>query len=685
MAKKPKILAADNTKVALRYMETVLCDDYEVALVQTGSDVLDYLESSTPDLVLMNASMSGMDGFEVLEKMKADDKKSEIPVVLMMSEKDTESELRGLKAGAMDFISLPFEPEILRARIDHIVELTMLRRQQDAQIVRQKNQIDRLFLQSMVTIAHAIDTKDRYAKQHSVHVALYSRGIARRMGYSEENIEKVYYIALLHDIGKIATPDSILNKAAELTSDEYECVKKHASIGAEIVRNTRFIPGVEEGVRYHHEWYDGSGYVGVKGDEIPEISRIIAVADAYEAMTSDRAYRRHLSQEDAINELVRGRGTQFDPHIVDVFLTLLEEGFTIDEDSVECGSNEEGELTEASALLRQVFAESAQETQSELASDSLTSFLNRRYFEEKINNYLLHPKSCGTFFMMDLDNFKQVNDTYGHKAGDELIQIFADVIRENVREKDFVCRIGGDEFAVFFPELDEERVICRRARNIIDLFAGRKKEAGYGICSVSIGIMTKYLGGEEMDCEQLYEKADRALYFVKNNGKDDYHLYASMPEELKNSRQNGTQMGLDQLMRQIAERKYRPGAYSVEYDRFSFIYQFIARNVERNRQHVQVILISMDLPEGGEQSLEKVEDSLVLLESAIVRSLRRGDVTSRFSSTQQIVLLMDSNQENGAMVAERILDKYHSLGSGCAIPAHFDIMEVPGFADIDNR
>ena len=180
-----------------------------------------------------------------------------------------------------------------------------MRRQQDAQIVRQKNQIDRLFLQSMVTIAHAIDTKDRYAKQHSVHVALYSRGIARRMGYSEENIEKLYYIALLHDIGKIATPDSILNKAAELTSDEYECVKKHASVGAEIVRNTRFIPGVEEGVRYHHEWYDGSGYVGVKGDEIPEISRIIAVADAYEAMTSDRAYRRHLSQEYAINELVR--------------------------------------------------------------------------------------------------------------------------------------------------------------------------------------------------------------------------------------------------------------------------------------------------------------------------------------------------------------------------------------------
>lgn len=109
------------------------------------------------------------------------------------------------------------------------------------------------------------------------------------------------------------------------------------------------------------------------------------------------------------------------------------------------------------------------------------------------------------------------------------------------------------------------------------------------------------------------------------------------------------------MMRQVTERKYRPGAYAVEYDRFSFIYQFIARNVERNGQHVQVILLSMELPKDREISLERMEDSLVLLESAIVRSLRRGDVTSRFSSTQQVVVLMDASKEDGVMVANRIL------------------------------
>ena len=407
------------------------------------------------------------------------------------------------------------------------------------------------------------------------------------------------------------------------------------------------------------------------------MSRIIAVADAYEAMTADRAYRKHFSKEHAIQELIRGRGTQFDPEIVDTFLELLEEGFTIDEDRAEGELKGEGELNEANELLRQVFTETVLETQSELERDSLTDFLNRRYFEDKINNYLLSSKSCGTFFMMDLDNFKQVNDTYGHKTGDELIQAFADVIRENTRDDDFVCRMGGDEFAVFFFELEEERVICKRAESIIKDFAKIRTEMGCSMCSVSIGIMTKYYGGEELDCEQLYEKADQALYYVKNNGKDAYHLFESMPEDLKNNRQTGCQMDLDQLMRQVTERKYRPGAYAVEYDRFSFIYQFIARNVERNGQHVQVVLLSMELPEDKEISLERIEDSLVILESAIVRSLRRGDVTSRFSSTQQVVVLMDATKEDGVMVANRILKKYNALAKEAAIPAYFDIVEVP--------
>ena len=295
MEQKPLILVVDSSKLALRYMESILLDAYDVALVERGEDALDFLKSEYPDLILMNANVSGMSGLEVLSHLQKEKSSiKEIPVILLMSEQDTESKLKGLEAGAIDFVPLPFEPPILLNRINYIVELTMLRRHQEIEIEKQREQINRLALQSILTIAHTVDTKDRYADKHSVRVALYCREIAKRMGYEEKAVEDLYYMALLHDIGKIAVEDSILNKASDLTEAEYEAVKKHAVIGAEILQNTKFIPGVVEAVRYHHEWYDGSGYSSKKGKDIPEAARIIAVAGAYESMTANNAYNTQL-------------------------------------------------------------------------------------------------------------------------------------------------------------------------------------------------------------------------------------------------------------------------------------------------------------------------------------------------------------------------------------------------------
>lgn len=676
MEQKPLILIVDSAKLALRRVESILMETYDVALVELGTEALDFLHFKHPDLVLMNVNVSDMDGYEILEKMRSRESLKDIPVILMKDERDTASELKGLQAGAVDFVSLPFEPEVLKTRIDHVIELATLRREQASEIAKQQEKIDQMALQSLLTIAHTVDTKDRYDNKHSVRVALYSREIAKRMNYSEKEIEDIYHTALLHDVGKIAIEDSVLNKTSELTEEEYDMVKKHTMIGADILKDTKFIPGIVDAVRYHHEWYDGSGYNGLRGKEIPEAARIIAVADAYEAMISDRAYRPRLPKERVMEELIMGRGSQFDPYVIDVMLELLEEGLAIDEDSAESEFDQKDDVTESGVLLRQVFSERVQETQNELEKDSLTGFLNRKYFEEKINNYLLQPRSRGTFFMMDLDNFKKVNDTYGHKSGDELLMIFADVLRANVRDNDFVCRIGGDEFAIFFPEMDKDHVINQRAENIIKMFANRKKEAGYGICSVSIGIMTKYTSDQNMNCEMMYEKADKALYYVKNNGKDDYHAFSYMPEGAEEAIKNIKQVDLKGLIQEIAERKYRQGAYTVEYDRFSYIYQFIMRNIERNKQHVQVILFTLGVPEGLVQPLEQIEDALMLLETAIIRSLRRGDVTTRFSSTQQIVVLMDADPVNGKMVADRIMTKYKSLSGEMTITLQYDITEM---------
>lgn len=682
MTAKPYILLVDPVEEERSRIGGILGEKYHVHTEADGRSALAYIRGngsrdSRPALILLSARMPGMDGYAVLDGLNQDGCHAGIPVILMMGEMDPEGERRGLRAGASDVLTGPVSAELMMMRIGRILELQDLRGSLERERRAKKEQLDRLSLQSIMTIAHTIDAKDRYTDGRSVRVALCSREIAGKLGWDEGEIDDLYHAALLHDIGNIAVGDSVLNKTTSLTDEEYNEIKQHTVIGGEIVKEASFIPGVEDGVRYHHEHFDGKGYSGLEGDEIPKIARVIAVADAYEAMTSDRSYRRRLSSDQVREQLVRGRGSQFDPEVVDALLELLEEGLVIDERNAELDFDNEETLGEIGNLLRQVFTETLQETQSELEKDPLTGFLNRNYFEGRINKYLCKPNARGTFFMMDLDNFKYVNDVYGHAAGDALIIAFGDVLKENVRSNDLVCRMGGDEFAIFFPEMDKDHVIRQRAENIIRLFMSKRDEMGYTKCSVSIGIFTKYVGSSETSYEALYDHADKALYYVKNNGKDDYHFYSRKLDEDRREDLLEKQMDLSQLLRQVTERKYRGGAYSVEYDRFPYIYQFIVRNCERSSRQVQIILLTLHVAEDGDSSTDHIEDCLMLLETAIVRSLRRGDVTTRLSPTQQIVMLMDTNDENGRMVAERITGKYESLAGGQGVSVEYDIVEMP--------
>lgn len=192
-----------------------------------------------------------------------------------------------------------------------------------------KNQIQ-MGNETIITIARTVDAKDENTSQHSQRVSEYSVMIAEKLGYSKEDQEVLRKTALLHDIGKIAIPDRILNKAGRLTDEEYGVMKSHVLRGAEILKNFTFIEHVDEGALYHHERYDGKGYVnGLKGEEIPLNARIIGIADAFDAMTANRVYRKKLDIDFVLEELRKGRGTQFDPQLVDIMLGLLEDG-TID-------------------------------------------------------------------------------------------------------------------------------------------------------------------------------------------------------------------------------------------------------------------------------------------------------------------------------------------------------------------
>ena len=194
---------------------------------------------------------------------------------------------------------------------------------------RQRQQRDReIITQSITTFTNFVDAKDPYTRGHSSRVALYSREIARRMGISEEEREKLYYIALMHDAGKIGIPDAILNKKGALTPDERKIIENHTLIGGNMLQSFTSIDGIIEGALYHHERFDGKGYPkGIAGKDIPLYARIICIADSYDAMSSNRCYRKHLERDVVLSELRDNSGTQFDPDIVLHMIDMINDGF----------------------------------------------------------------------------------------------------------------------------------------------------------------------------------------------------------------------------------------------------------------------------------------------------------------------------------------------------------------------
>lgn len=192
---------------------------------------------------------------------------------------------------------------------------------------RRQREYQDILEQSLLTFAGTIDAKDKYTNGHSIRVARYSRELAKRMGMSAEEQEHIYYVALLHDIGKIGIPDHILNKPGKLDPEERAVIQTHPKIGAEILKNFTALSGIAEGAKYHHERFEGGGYCeGIAGEDIPLVARIIGVADTYDAMSSERCYRKPLSREKIESELEGGKGTQFDPKIVPHMISMIEDG-----------------------------------------------------------------------------------------------------------------------------------------------------------------------------------------------------------------------------------------------------------------------------------------------------------------------------------------------------------------------
>ncbi|MBP5529497.1 MAG: HD domain-containing protein [Lachnospiraceae bacterium] len=184
----------------------------------------------------------------------------------------------------------------------------------------------KIIIQSMKTFTNFIDAKDKYTRGHSIRVGFYTKKIAEKMDFEEDDLDNIYYIALLHDVGKINISDAILNKPGKLDDEERSIIETHTVNGAQILKDFSSVPHIVEGAIYHHERYDGKGYPeGLAGEDIPLVARIICVADAFDAMNSDRCYRKAYPMERIVKELKEGSGRQFDPEVVKVMLELIEE------------------------------------------------------------------------------------------------------------------------------------------------------------------------------------------------------------------------------------------------------------------------------------------------------------------------------------------------------------------------
>ncbi len=325
-----RVVVVDDDAIILRNANTVLSEaGFRVTCLKSGRLLLDYAQKNAIDMLLLDIRMPEMDGFEtmrLLREWENENGKPETPVIFFTANDDCASEAKGLSLGAMDFIRKPFIAEVLTLRVRHLLDLIRLQRDLHAEVVRKTAEVEGLSLHVVHTLADAIDAKDAYTKGHSGRVADYSKEIAKRFGYSADRQEEIYMMALLHDVGKIGVPDAVINKPGRLTDEEFEKIKVHPERGARILSNIEEMPKLATGARWHHERFDGRGYPdGLAGEDIPEEARIIAVADAYDAMTSHRSYRDIIPQEVVKGELVKGSGTQFDPRFAAIMLEIINE------------------------------------------------------------------------------------------------------------------------------------------------------------------------------------------------------------------------------------------------------------------------------------------------------------------------------------------------------------------------
>lgn len=661
-----RILVVDDSSTILKYVEDILKDRYQPILVKSGELALAYLTENKVDMVMLDIFMPKMDGFETFQKMKEMEQVQDVPVVFFTSGIEAENEIRALAMGAKDFIRKPFVPQVMLNRIQNILELDELTKDLEKKVEQKTRQVEQLSFEIIATIASMIEAKDRYTKGHSIRVAEYSAMLAQELGWDEEKIKNLKYIALLHDIGKVGIPDRVLNKPGKLTDNEFNIIKSHTTIGGNILKDIETISYVDAGAKYHHERYEGGGYPsGIGGKNIPVVARIISIADAYDAMNSKRIYRDVLPKDIIRRELVNGKGTQFDPEYLDLFLKLYDEDKLYVAPEVE----EEKEKTitgEGSQLIQQIMKSIEEEARKAGDTDYLTGLLSRRKGESRISAAMMDADGC--FAFIDLDNLKRTNDTMGHLAGDCALMTVGEVLSEHSRDS-IAMRLGGDEFVLYMIGATKEEAI-QRMDAIFAGFAEKKEKSEYlSGSSLSVGLCMCTPKDTYAD---VLAKADKALYHVKQRGKSSYYFYTnSLNEAKKNSSDD-----LKRLIAGLNDEGGSSGSLNVEYREFARMFDFVRSIADRFRHNMELIMITVQPAVAGSLYIDEKEKAMTYMEKTIQASLRSVDVCTRFSSEQFLVILMDAEKEDIDDITNRIFDNFSKVYNGKPLTLDYDIAEL---------
>lgn len=332
MAEKQRILIVDDTPTNIRILHDLLKNEYRISVAMNGPDAIGLARSKDrPDLILLDIMMPEMDGYEVCRQLKADEMTRNIPILFVTAMGEVENETKGLEVGAVDYLTKPISPSIVKARIHNHMALRYHQEQLEELVSERALQIKKGYIDTVHRLTLASEYKDEDTGAHIKRISYYTKAIAERLGMDREFCDRIFYASPIHDIGKVAIPDAVLLKQGLLNKEEWVVMKTHTTVGAKILEGSKspYLQMAIDIANSHHERWDGNGYpLGLKGDNIPFTARIMNISDQYDALRSRRPYKPSFDHRKTVSILTEGDGRttpeHFDPDILSSFTQMAD-------------------------------------------------------------------------------------------------------------------------------------------------------------------------------------------------------------------------------------------------------------------------------------------------------------------------------------------------------------------------